>query len=122
MKRYPYLMLIALALLSGCSSRTDTNPYGVIQPESIKAQLLSLTEEDLLYLNSHNPKLLEKIDRGDMLSIEDIISLHIIGLSSETVISIIDYTSSTFHLSTSDVLKLQTEGIPFKVINHMIES
>lgn len=111
-----------LTVLSGCSSRVENTPYGVIHPESIKAQLLSLTEEDLIYLNAHNPKLLEKIDRGDVLSVEDVINLYVIGLSADTVITIIDYTSSTFHLSTSDILKLQTEGLPFKVINHMIQS
>lgn len=121
--RAQLIILFILALFfSGCAMRSDTDPFSVIHPESSKAHLLALTEEDLLYLNYHNPSLLEKIDRCEKLSLDDIINLYILGLSSETMILILDYTSSHFTLSTSDVLKLQTEGVPFKVINHMIRS
>lgn len=48
--------------------------------------------------------------------------MHEAGISSDSMIAIIDYTKTRFELNTGDVIRLQIEGVPFKVINYMIRS
>ena len=113
------LCILPLILL-GCSSGKPGPSFSGYSHESPKNQRVSLTREDVMYLHKHNPRLLQKIQRGRIVSIEDVIEMHTVGLSPETMIQVIDSTSSIFSLKTSDVLRLQTEGVPFVVINHMI--
>ena len=84
--------------------------------------MLSLSTEDIFYLNRHSPKVLEKIDGAIPLNLNDVIAMHIAGVSTESMISIIDHTHTRFELTTNDVIRLQMEGVPFRVINHMIKS
>ena len=54
------------------------------------------------------------------ITVDDVIALQQLGFTSDIMIMIINYTESRFLLSTNDILRLQAEGVPFKVINYMI--
>jgi hypothetical protein len=122
MKSLFLIVYAVLFLVSGCTSNKTTQVYGVIQPGSIKANSLALTADDLRILNKHNPQILKKIDRGLPVNLNDIVQMQILGISADSMLLIIEHTASQFHLTTSDVIRLQTEGVPFKVINRMIQT
>ena len=124
MKRH-LLLLLALAapIITSCNkSSSSTAQQAIITPGSARAHMLALSHEDIFYLNQQSPMILNKIDRGDRLNIDDIIMMHEVGVSPSSMISIIDYTNTRFELTTSDVIRLQMEGVSFRVINHMIQS
>jgi len=123
MKKFIVLISIISFLLS-CSHRNSISfsSKNLIQPNSFKAHLLSLSAEDIQILSLHVPKTLGKINKGFSISLEELVKLHEIGLSSESLLLIIKHTKSRFNLTTSDVIRLQMEGLPFKVINYLINT
>jgi len=117
-----YLFLTPLLLLLSCNSQPKSTSSEAMQTAAYSRQMLSLPEEDVQLLKVHEPQLFKKIRDHIAMTIDDIISLQKLGFTSDIVIMIINYTESRFHLSTIDVLRLQSEGVPFKVINYMIRS
>ncbi len=114
---------ISSLLLLACSRFNSSTPSEtVIVPGSARAHMLCLSPEDIFYLNQESPMILSKIDRGEKMTIDDIIVMHEVGVSADSMIQILDYTKTRFELNTNDVIRLQMEGVPFKVINHMIQS
>lgn len=111
------------SLLHGCGGYTKSSKTAsLIEPGSAKAKLLSLSNEDLFLLNKHSPQVIEKIADTKSVSIDDVIKMQEIGIRAESIIQIIQHTKSRFSLNTSDVIRLQVEGLPFSVINFMIRT
>lgn len=116
-------LLCATFLITGCGSTSaPSTRQPVVTHGSAKAHILSLSAEDIFYLNQQSPAILKKIDRGEKVDLEDVIMMHEAGVSAESIIAIIDFTATHFELNTNDVIRLQMEGVSFKVINHMIQS
>ncbi len=117
------IVLSALFISTSCSHKGQ-NEIPTKQTESNYSQKnsLSLPDEDLQILMDHSPQILQKIKNPTPVSIDDIISLQQLGFTSDILIRIINHTGSRFELTTSDVLRLQAEGVPFKVINYMIRT
>ena len=114
---------LMLPLLQSCGEHTKTTKTaGLIEPGSAKAKLLALSNEDLFLLNKHTPTLVQKIAAPMTISIEDVIKMQEIGIGPDSMIQIIQHTKSRFSLNTSDVIRLQVEGLPFSVINYMIRT
>ncbi len=117
------LILSALFITTSCT-RNNQNEIPSKQSETNYSQKnsLLLPDEDLQLLKEHHPQILKKIKDPTPMNIDDIISLQQLGFTSDILIRIINYTGSKFELTTVDVLRLQAEGVPFKVINYMIRS
>ena len=113
-----------VCMMTACQSskHLPSSEQAIIVPGSARAHMLCLSAEDIFYLNQESPNILHKIDRGDCLSVDDILVMHEVGVSADSMIQILVYTKTKFELSTSDVIRLQMEGVSFKVINHMIHS
>ena len=120
MRPFP-LYLIVLLLSASCSQGTK-NASPSTQTAQVQKMNLSLPDEDIRLLKNHDPLLLKKIRDHLAITIDDIITLQQLGFTSDIVILIINHTDSHFQLSTVDVLRLQAEGVPFKVINYMIRT
>ncbi len=117
------IVLSTLFLLSSCSYNGQNET--VTKPEQSKLSQknsLSLPEDDLLLLKEHGPQILKKITETTPISIDEVIFLQQLGFTSDILIRLISHTGSRFELTTSDVLRLQAEGVPFKVINYMIRT
>jgi hypothetical protein len=107
--------------LTGCMSKPPSSSTALkVQQE--KGVLASLTDDDLFLLRKHNPEIAEKIEKTSPINIEEIIRLQALGVSSDAIIEILVYTKSHFSLSTSDVIRMQMEGVSHKVINYMIRT
>ncbi len=117
------LFLSALFLTTSCA-RNGQNDIPSKQADSNYSQKVSfsLPDEDMQLLKEHSPQILKKIKDPTPMSIDDIISMQQLGFTSDILIRIINFTGSRFQLTTVDVLKLQAEGVPFKVINYMIRT
>ncbi len=119
--------LICLAFIScsvlGCQNTSySTKGNTEITSTSAKAHMLSLSAEDLFYLNQQSPMILQKIEKGESINLDDVINMHEAGVTAESIIAVIDFTHTKFEINTNDVIRLQMEGISFKVINYMIHS
>lgn len=117
------LVLTTLALFTSCT-KTGQNPSQIssLQLHRSQRNIISLPEEDLQLLKNHDPQILTKIRELAQITIDDIIVMQQLGFTSDMLILIINYTESRFQLSTIDVLRLQAEGVSFKVINYMIRT
>ncbi len=122
MKRF-ILFLNVLFIMTSCA-RSGQNDIPSKQADSNYSQKTSLflPDEDIQLLKEHSPQILKKIKDPTPMSIDDIISMQQLGFTSDILIRIINYTGSRFQLTTVDVLRLQAEGVPYKVINYMIRT
>lgn len=122
MKQLIVMMAMGSILISCSQTSSGFSRNETVTTLAMKAHLLRLSSEDIQVLSLHSPKTLNKIMKGDCICLEELIKMHEAGLSPESLVLIIDHTKSRFTLTTSDVIRLQMEGIPFKVINHLIKS
>jgi hypothetical protein len=115
-------LLPLMILLNSCNNKNDMDETGTKQTQVSAMQKLplSMPEEDYEILKEHSPEILKKISHPTPVTIEDVISLQHLGFTSDVLIRVINHTNSHFELTTTDVLRLQAEGVPFKVINYMI--
>lgn len=121
--RYFLFLFLYLTLMSSCGKSNDSNETSILSIQTEKnLKGAHLTKDDILILEIHYPVILKKIIVQQYLSPKDILVLHEIGINSETLIHLIKYTKSNYMLSTDEVVNLQLGGVPFEVINFMIES
>jgi len=62
------------------------------------------------------------MDRGEPLTINDVIKLSQSGVSDDTIVRYMTDTSSYYSLSQAQIRRLQDAGVSQRVINDMIES
>lgn len=117
------------SLLMGCQSQKTTNQnqavgetHKVQETEQIGSAVHVLNREDMEILHRINVKTLHKIEKGQTLEVNDVIALQHSGIESEAMIQLLVMTHSHFQLTTADIIKLQGEGVPFRVINFMIRT
>ena len=82
------------------------------------------------YLDSRDQQRLEqedattakRIDKGQKLSVSDVIAMHNAKISDDKIIKILRDTDSRFKLTTRDIDKLHRAGVSNSVINYMLRS
>ncbi|MCH9621190.1 MAG: hypothetical protein S4CHLAM20_06070 [Chlamydiia bacterium] len=118
------LYLFLIIFFTSCGSYTTSATTGSVQKKKSERTLRAarLSNDDLLILEAHYPAVLRKILIQKPLNVKDVVILHEIGLQSEVLIHIIKYTKSVYMLTTDDIVTMQLGGVPFEVINFMIES
>lgn len=117
------LLVLAMLCLASCNQMKGTANASVQMKQNQRAMRAAhLSKDDLLILEIHYPSLLNKIVTQHSLTVHDVCVLSEIGISSEVLIHLIKYTKSSYMLTTDDVVGMQLGGVPFEVINFMIES
>ena len=117
------LFIILLACSLSCNKSKAQKEIGLLNLQAEKSyKSAHLTKDDALILEISYPNILRKIVIRESLCPKDVIILYEIGISVGNLIHIIKYTESNFTLSTDDVVELQLGGVPFEVINYMIDS
>lgn len=87
-----------------------------------------VSEKDNLYvderyrLNQNYPLTLNKIQRGKVLQLEDVVNMTKAGVSDDAIIAEIKATQSAFYLTEEDIEELRHEGVSEKVISYMGET
>lgn len=79
-----------------------------------------LDTQDRKVMEYNSPRTVDRMDRGDPLTINDVIKLSQAKVSDDTIILYIKQTYSSYNLSKAQVRRLQDAGVSSKVINEMI--
>lgn len=80
-----------------------------------------LDEQDRLVMQKNSPRTIDRMDRGDPLTINDVIKLSQNGVSDNTIMQYIQESLSFYSLSQTQVRRLQDSGVSQRVIKAMIE-
>jgi hypothetical protein len=83
---------------------------------------VTLTEPEQKRLEQFAPQTLKKIQKSAPLNVQDVILMTRQGLPDKLIIEIIEKTSSTFFLHTSDIKEMRQMGVSQKVIEKMSET
>lgn len=142
MKIYPFLLTVIL--LASCASNTGTGVIagGVIGASAggiagggsgaliggaagaITGGLVGavLDEQDRKVMERTSPRTVDRMDRGEPLTINDVIKLSQGGVSDDMIVRYMQETGSSYRLSQAQVRRLQDAGVSQRVINDMIDS
>ncbi|PIS03278.1 MAG: hypothetical protein COT85_00950 [Chlamydiae bacterium CG10_big_fil_rev_8_21_14_0_10_42_34] len=81
-----------------------------------------LDEQDRKVMEQTSPRTVDRMDRREALTINDVIKLSQGGVSDDTIMSYMRDTSSSYGLSRAQIRRLQESGVSQRVINSMIDS
>jgi len=107
------------ALIGGGKGALIGGAVGIVGG-AIVGHLLEEDERDRVQQNS--PKTLNKLDNGEQLSVDDVISLHKSGISDKKIKELISKTQSRYNLNTHAIKKLERAGVSSDVIDFMMKS
>jgi uncharacterized protein YcfJ len=82
----------------------------------------ALDENQREYLSREHPDTLERADRGDPLTISDVIALSRAGVSDEVIISQIRKTQTVYTLEPQDMIAMRQNGVSNYVIDTMVNT
>ena len=82
----------------------------------------ALDEQDRKVMERSSPRTVDRMDRGEPLTINDVIKLSQGAVSDDTIIRYMRDTGSTYNLSQAQIRRLQDAGVSQRVINYMVDS
>jgi outer membrane lipoprotein SlyB len=82
----------------------------------------ALDEQDRKVMDRTSPRTVERMDRGEPLTVNDVIKLSQGGVSDDTIINYMQQTASSYNLSQTQIRRLQDAGVSQRVINYMVDS
>src|SRR5690606_18892589 len=82
----------------------------------------SLDEQDRKVMEKNSTRNVDRMDRGEQLTINDVIKLSQGGVSDDMILRYLKQTESFYQLSQTQVRRLQEAGVSQRVINEMIAS
>lgn len=119
--------LVGTGVGMGVGALISPTPAGVLIGGAVGAvggamigSALDANDKDNLQRNS--PQTMQRIDRGEQLSIEDIKKMSKAGISDDKIIGAIHATGSIYHLSTEDIKDLKRSDVSQRVIDYMLQT
>ncbi len=82
----------------------------------------ALDEQDRRIMQRSSPRTVDRMDRGEPLTVNDVIKLSQGGVSDDTIISYMSDTNSTYTLSQAQARRLHDAGVSQRVINYMAQT
>lgn len=82
----------------------------------------ALDEQDRKVMERSSPRTVDRMDRREPLTINDVIKLSQSGVSDDAIVRYMLETSSYYYLSQTQVRRLQDAGVSQRVINEMVAS
>lgn len=82
----------------------------------------ALDEQDRKVMERASPRTVDRMDREEPLTINDVIKLSQGGISDETILSYMKDSQASYQLSQAQVRRLQDAGVSQRVINYMVDS
>jgi uncharacterized protein YcfJ len=142
MKRFTPILFSIIALTS-CSTNTGTGVFaggilgagiGGISGGGAGALIGSaaglvagglvgavLDQQDRKVMEKSSPRTVDRMDRGEPLTLNDVIKLSQGGVSDDTIIIYLRNTKSIYTLSQTQIRRLQDGGVSQRVIHFMAE-
>lgn len=144
MKKFIFLAAFLGLLVTGCETKTGTGALaggalgagaggligggrgaligGAVGAISGGLVGAALDEQDRKVMERSSPRTVERMDKGEPLTVNDVIQLSQGGVSDETIIRYIRESRTTYQLSQYHIRKLQQGGVSQRVINYMIDT
>lgn len=82
----------------------------------------TLDEHDRAVMQQKSPSTLNRIDKGEQLSVQDVKNMSRNGLKDDTIINQMKATSSTYSLNADQIIDLKKSGVSQRVIDYMIQT
>jgi len=82
----------------------------------------ALDEQDRKVMERTSPRTVDRMDRGEPLTINDVIKLSQGGVSDDTIMDYMRDTNSTYNLSQAQIRRLQDAAVSQRVIDYMAET
>ena len=82
----------------------------------------ALDEQDRQVMQKTSPRTVDRMDREEPLTINDVIKLSQGGVSDDTIIRYMREATTTYQLSQAQIRRLQDAGVSQRVINYMVDS
>ena len=82
----------------------------------------ALDEQDRKVMQKTSPRTVDRMDRGEPLTVNDVIKLSQGGVSDDTIINYMQQTGTSYNLSQAQIRRLQDAGVSQRVVNYMIDS
>lgn len=79
----------------------------------------ALDEQDRQLVQRNSPRTIDRIDRQEPLTLNDVIKLSQSGVSDDTIIRYLNETNNSYNLSQTQVRRLREGGVSQRVINVM---
>ncbi len=140
----PFIPLSILTLFTGCASNTGTGilagctlgaTIGGISGGSNGALVGSaavvlaggligaaLDQQDKRVMQQSSPRTVDRMERGEPLTLNDIIKLSQGGIADDTIINYIHEKDTVYNLTQAQTRRLQDAGVSQRVINYMINT
>jgi outer membrane lipoprotein SlyB len=80
-----------------------------------------LDAQDRKIMEQSSPRTVDRMDRGEPLTLSDVIKLSQGGVSDDAIIIYLRDTKSTYNLSQTQIRRLQDAGVSQRVIDFMAE-
>lgn len=81
-----------------------------------------LDEQDRKTIERTSPRTVDRMERGDPLTLNDVIKLSQGGVSDDTIMNYIRNSGSAYQLTQAQVRRLQDAGVSQDVIQYMIDT
>ncbi|MDE3055814.1 MAG: hypothetical protein KGI80_03885 [Verrucomicrobiota bacterium] len=78
-----------------------------------------IDEQDRKVLARSHPRTLERMERGDPLTLSDVIHLSQLGVADETIMDYLKHIGSIYQLTEMQVRRLQEAGVSERIIQFM---
>jgi outer membrane lipoprotein SlyB len=82
----------------------------------------SLDEQDKKIMEQKSPRTVERMDRGEPLTVSDVIKLSQGGVSDETIIRYIKETKTHYNITQEQIDRMRAGGVSQRVINFMLNT
>lgn len=82
----------------------------------------ALDEQDRKVMERMSPRTVDRMDRGEPLTLNDVIKLCQGGVHDETVLSYLRVQGASYALSQAQMRRLQEAGVSVRIIQDMIAS
>ena len=82
----------------------------------------ALDEQDRKVMERTSPRTIDRMDRGEPLTVNDVIKLSQGGVSDDSIINYMQQTGSTYNLSQAQIRRLQDAGVSQRVVSYMVDS
>lgn len=141
MKIYPLITILCTQLLCACSTNLGA---GLLSGSLLGAGIggmssglsgslvgtaaglvagtmagISLDSQDRKIMEQSSPRTVDRMDRGEPLTINDVIKLSQAGVDDDTIINYIQDHETMYNLTQSQVRRMQDAGVSQRVINYM---
>lgn len=83
---------------------------------------VGLDQQDRKVMEKSSPRTVDRMDRQEPLTINDVIKLSQSGVSDDTIIEYMRATDSSYNLSKTQVRRLQDANVSSQVIHFMMDT